>query len=417
MVRPKLETLSLRAHVSGQSFVRVDGRNIYLGRTGDPKTLARYAMFISDYQANGLIVPDGFNSRAVDDRAELLLSSAPLPDEHKEDEPLTVGHLCEKYKAHIAKRYSGDHQIQDLARKQRVVDDILETDSETLVEKFGPKKLKSLRQHWVDSGIISRKYANRLTNEAKSMFRWGVAEEIVQAAVVVALEALAPLQGGEAAYELDDRKAVPLDVVRATAAHLSPVVKAMVRLQVTTGMRPSEICVMRPMDIDRSGPVWFYRPPNHKTKHKGQKREIPLVGDARAVVEDYINRAADAFLFSPAEGMAWFRAKQRSERQSKVQPSQRDRRKTDPQKQPGDQYDSGSFRQAITRACKLAKVERWTPYQIRHLAGTVVAEALGLENAKALLGHSDIKTTQIYSKATTRQSIDAANALPCLGNE
>lgn len=197
MVRPKSETLNLRAHVSGQSFVRVDSRNIYLGRTGDPKTLARYAMFVSDYQSNGLIVPDGFNSRAVDDRAELLLSSASSPDEHLDDEPLTVGHLCEAYKVHIAKRYSGAHQSQDLARKNRVVDDILENDSQTLVEKFGPKKLKAIRQRWIDSKIISRKYANRLTNEAKSMFRWGVAEEIVQPEVVVALEALAPLQGGE----------------------------------------------------------------------------------------------------------------------------------------------------------------------------------------------------------------------------
>jgi len=71
---------------------------------------------------------------------------------------------------------------------------------------------------------------------------------------VVALKAVAPLLGGEAVYELDDREVVPLEVVRATAKFLSPVVPAMVRLQVTTGMRTSELCAMRPMDIDRSGP-------------------------------------------------------------------------------------------------------------------------------------------------------------------
>jgi integrase len=414
MVRPKSVLLALRSHVSGQSFVRVDGRNIYLGRTGDPKTLARYAVFVSEYQANGLVVPDGFDAKAVDDRAELLLTSVPIPDEHLENKPLTVEHLGEAYRVHVKQRYSGDHQIQDLARKTRVIDDILENDSDVSIENFGPKRLKALRQRWVDTKIISRKYANRLTNEARAMFNWGVAEELVRPEIVVALKAVAPLRGGEAAYELDDRQAVPLNVVRATAKFLSPVVKAMVRLQVTTGMRPSEICSMKPMDIDRSGPVWFYRPGSHKTKWKGQKREIPLVGDARAVVEDYINRKADSFLFSPEEAMAWFRAKLRSERKGY---GSYKKLVEDPKKQPGTKYDSGSYRQAITRACKLAKVERWTPYQIRHLAGTVVAEALGLENAKALLGHSDIKTTQIYSKATTRQSIDAANALPCLGNE
>jgi len=415
MVRPKLSLLALRSHVSGQSFVRVDGRNIYLGRTGDPKTIARYAVFVSEYQANGLVVPDGFDAKSVDERAGLLLSSSPIPDEHLEEKPMIVAHLCESYKVHLLKRYGGDHQVQDLARKTRVIGDLLKHDSQTLIESFGPKKLKEHRQRWVNAGNISRKYANRLTNETKSLFLWGVAEELVRPEVVVALKAVKPLLGGEAAYELDDREAVPLEVVRATAKFLSPVVRAMVRLQVTTGMRPSEICAMRPMDIDRSGPVWFYRPGSHKTKWKGQKREIPLVGDARAVVEDYINRKSDSHLFSPAEGMAWFRAKQRSERQSKVQPSQRDRRKANPLKQPGEKYDSGSYRQAITRACKEAKVTAWTPYQIRHLAGTVVAELLSLENAKALLGHADIATTQIYSKATTRQSIDAANALPSLG--
>ena len=113
--------------------------------------------------------------------------------------------------------------------------------------------------------------------------------------------------------------------------------------------------------------------------------------------------------------MAWIRAKQRSERQSKVQPSQRGRRKANPKKQPGEQYDSVSYFQAITRARKEAKVIPWTPYQIRHLVGTVVVELLSLENAKALRRHAHNATTQIYSKATTRQSIDAANALPSFG--
>ena len=101
MVRPKSETLALRSHISGQSFVRVDGRNIYLGRSGEPKTLTRYSVFVAEYQSNGLSVPDGFDPSAIDERAALLLSSAPIPDEHLEAKAMTVKHLCEAYRSFV----------------------------------------------------------------------------------------------------------------------------------------------------------------------------------------------------------------------------------------------------------------------------------------------------------------------------
>ena len=120
---------------------------------------------MSEYQANGLVVPDGFDAKSVDERAGLLLSSAPIPDEHREEKPMTVAHLCESYKVHLLTRYSAPHQARDLARKNRVVGDLLEYDSQTLIEAFGPKKLKKHRDRWVKAGNISRKCANRLTNE------------------------------------------------------------------------------------------------------------------------------------------------------------------------------------------------------------------------------------------------------------
>ena len=87
---------------------------------------------------------------------------------------------------------------------------------------------------------------------------------------------------------------------------------------------------------------------------------------------------------------------------------------SDPKKQPGEQYDAGSYRQAIARAAKLANVPHWTPYQVRHLVGTTVAEALQLESSKALLGHQDLQTTQIYAKSTTRKAIEAARSAPTM---
>jgi integrase len=82
------------------------------------------------------------------------------------------------------------------------------------------------------------------------------------------------------------------------------------RDRLATGMRPSEVCAMKPCDIDRKAEFWIFRPKSHKTAWKGIEREIPLVGEARAVIENYLNRKADSYCFSPAESMAWHRAKQ-----------------------------------------------------------------------------------------------------------
>ncbi len=145
-----------------------------------------------------------------------------------------------------------------------------------------------------------------MIQEIRRVFKWGIAEELVKAETLVSLKAVEPLLGGEAAFENEERRPVDIEVVRKTAQFLSPVVRAMLRVQIKTGMRPSEICRMRPCDIDRSGPVWLYRPSTHKTKWKGQKREIPLVGDAREAIENFINRDQKGISISPAESMAWF---------------------------------------------------------------------------------------------------------------
>jgi integrase len=57
--------------------------------------------------------------------------------------------------------------------------------------------------------------------------------------------------------------------VEATLPFLSRQVKAMVELQLLTGMRPREVCAMRSRNIDPRGEVWIYRPLQHKNTHHG----------------------------------------------------------------------------------------------------------------------------------------------------
>jgi integrase len=190
----------------------------------------------------------------------------------------------------------------------------------------------------------------------------------------------------------------------------------MLRIQIGTGMRPKEICMMRPCDIDRSGEVWVYKPSNHKTQWCGKKKAIPLVGDAKAAVTDYLNRDPKAYCFVPAEAMAWRRAVGSAKRTTPLSCGNRagTNRKANPKRLPRDRYDAQSYRQAITRAAKKAQVPHWHPYQCRHLTATIVRAVLGIEETKALLGHSKAAMTEHYARESIEAATKAAKAAPKL---
>jgi hypothetical protein len=76
-------------------------------------------------------------------------------------------------------------------------------------------------------------------------------------------------------------------------------------------------------------------------------RVIFLGPQAQEVLKPFLDRDPEAYLFCPREMMEAFRAKQRRERKSKVQPSQVNRKKRRPKKQPGCRYTVDSYRRAI----------------------------------------------------------------------
>jgi integrase len=62
--------------------------------------------------------------------------------------------------------------------------------------------------------------------------------------------------------------------IDAALPFMPPPIRTMVQLQRLSGCRPGEICLLRPLDVDRSGDVWCYHPQTHKTQHKGLERHI-----------------------------------------------------------------------------------------------------------------------------------------------
>jgi integrase len=295
------------------------------------------------------------------------------------------------------------------------------------------------------------------------MFKWAVSEELVSETTYRALTAVRGLeQGRTEARETEPVQPVPAADVDAVLPHVLPPVAAMIRVQRLTGMRPGEACLMRVCDIDRSGDVWLYRPPQHKTRHKGKARVVALGPKAQEALCPFLrvccphcgsvglpaalwwqgsrcgpchDRAdegrmllmpqpatepsGDYFLFSPAEALAAKRAAMRAARKTKVQPSQQKRRKKCPRRAPGLRYSPESYARAVAKACRKAGVPHWHPHQLRHLHATEVRRRFGLEAAQVALGHSQANVTQVYAErdltlATKEPRIDNLNNY-CLG--
>ncbi len=61
-------------------------------------------------------------------------------------------------------------------------------------------------------------------------------------------------------------------------------------------------------------------------------------------------------------------------------------------------YSTASYRRVIHRACHRLGIELWSPNRLRHTKATDVRSRYGIDAARALLGHSNAATTEIYAE-------------------
>jgi len=214
---------------------------------------------------------------------------------------------------------------------------------------------------------------------------------------------------------------MPVDdvVVEATLPHLSTTVAAMVRVQRLTGARPGEICAMRTADIDTSGPVWTYRPAQHKTQHHGRARVIAIGPKAQDVLRPFLKPLNPAaYIFNPADSVAEMRERRNQARKTPAGQGNAigTNRAYMPRRTPGTRYNSASYRKAVERACDFAfpvpdgllkdpkavadwkRNNRWHPHQLRHSAATEIRRRFGLEAAQHVLGHATPNMTLTYAE-------------------
>lgn len=287
---------------------------------------------------------------------------------------------------------------------------------DTPAVQFGPLAMKVIQQEMVKLGW-SRPHINRQMGRIRRMFKWAAAEQLVTPDVLAALQAVAPLKFGRTeAPEPEPVKPVDESHVEATLAAVSPVVAAMVRVQLLTGMRPGEVCIMRGADLDTTGKQWAYRPATHKNQWRGHGKVVYIGPKAQDILRPFLKADLQAYLFSPRESEAWRRGQLHEQRKTPMSCGNKpgSNRKRKPKKKPLERYSTGTYARAIDYACRKAfpppaglndeaakawrKDHHWHPNQLRHTAATRIRQQFGAEAAQQVAGHRHLRTTEIYAE-------------------
>jgi integrase len=378
---------SYRLHKArGVAVVTLDGKAHYLGPYGSPKSIELYKKLTGEW---------------------LQKQNAPTtPTPPHFGRSFTLGELALAYRKFAASYYVKNGVPTSQVHTENAGMRALVAEGEfDQAADFGPVKLKGVQQRLIGQGY-ARGTINEMVAAIKRAFKWATSEELISASVYHALQSVGGLKKGRSSAR-ETARILPVadSTVDQTVLYLSPVVTAMVGLQQRTGMRPGEVCILRPCDVTiQTDGVWVYRPGSHKTEHHDCERRIHIGPEGQEILRPYLAREPDAFCFSSRESMAWHRERRNKARKTKFYASrQRQQRKSNPKRVPGDRFTTASYHRAIERGCEAAfgfpdelrksptdrketadekalrlkraaawrKENCWNPNQLRHSAATL----------------------------------------------
>ncbi len=373
-----------RKNGDGRAFVEHQTRRTYLGIWGTPESKRAYRDFLTTIFAEPaeLVVPDRVKV------AEVLLHYLDWAESYYQ---------------------SNGVPSQEFLNVRSALGDFVELFGEQEARTIGPRYLLQLQDALVEAGY-ARTTINGRVSRVKRALRWCASREIIPGSVAESIWTVDGLHKGRTkAREPSPVKPVPAEVVAATLPFLSPVVAGMVQVQYLCGMRPQDVCAMRLIDIDRSSSVWIYRPESHKNAWRGKELIKAIPPAAQQLIQPFLDRPDDAYLFSPRESITWWN--QQRSRRTKQFPcevrSVENRKKLTMKRRGGrplsTRYSTCSYGKSIVVAVEKANkagasLPMWHPNQLRHSIATKLRKLLGQQAAQAWLGHAKIDTTALYAE-------------------
>ncbi len=345
---------------SGQSRIRVNGDDVYLGPHGSEESRRRYAETI----------------------ARLLVEGKAAPARKTDTPYLTVNDVLDQFDRHAAETCSERGREYD--QFQLVYQPLRRLYGTTAAAEFDADKLEDLQRalatgSWMSAedrkapnrkptGGLCRRIVNRRIGKVRHIWQWAERKKLVPTGAFHALKAVAPLRATSKLARSSPRpQATTLEELKRILPYCRADIAAMLLVQWWTGCRSGEVRSLRVGDVTLAAGVRTYRPREHKTDYLGEERTIAVGPKAWSVLGPWlVGKTPDDYAFpSPKTGAAWTR---------------------------------DGYCHAVRAAAKKAGLPGWHPYRCRHGARMRIGAAAGDEAARAVLGHKTISTTEHYGQ-------------------
>lgn len=204
----RLRTPSYRLHkTSGQAFVELNCRRIYLGKYGSETSQTRYRRLVAEWLANPATVT--------------LTNTAAGEHLHQRNVACRL-EVCRKLP-----QYTGTLS-QELVSIRDALRPVQEFYGLAPATEFGPPALKAVRQTLIEKGLARGVIISRV-NRSQRALQWAVSEELVPSSIYETLRTVSGLKRGRsAARETEPVKPVTRAYVEAVLPNVAFQVAAMI---------------------------------------------------------------------------------------------------------------------------------------------------------------------------------------------
>lgn len=275
--RRKGEAPAMRHHkASGQAYVYVDGKSVYLGEWGSAEARREYRDLIKRWELAERPAAAAMPRRGavvtVADLVALFLDFADRHYVHPDGTP--TGHAA---------------NFQPTTRA------ILELHAARSIEDIDGRDVREIVSAWAQSGK-SKHYVNQCLYRFKKIVRWGLEQELVSESAAGRLCMVPGLSRGVTYNPICPVPAGDLDKTLAVLDDAAPEVAAATRLQYLAGPRPGEASRFKAAELHREAftvegrqvtippELVVFIPSRHKTQWRGQSIFYVLGPRAQAVV-------------------------------------------------------------------------------------------------------------------------------------
>lgn len=347
----KLPTYSLHK-ATGQARVWLGGKDHYLGEYGSEESRVRYGQLISQH-ASGV---------AVD----------PVSQQGSNDCGPSVHELVAAFRTHANVYYRKAGKVTaEYHCIISAVRPLLDLYGSTPAKLFGPAALKAVRQRMIDGGTMCRTFINKSVGRIRRCFRYGVENELVPPAVLIGLEAVAPLLAGRTeAIDHPPRSPLPQKTLALVKDHVDQETRDLTDLALLTGARPGELVSLTGDMIDMThADVWVAHLSNHKTVHLGKRRALVFGPQCIEILKRHLSADGRLRLFPIARV---------------------------------------TFSNRLKRACNELGLPKFTGHWLRHTAATAIRKSNGLDGVQSMLGHSTASMSEHYAQVEITKAMEVA---------